>query len=424
MQRSLLCGAARCGTKQVNCARRPTLRLLYPLLWSRPGRDACREQSVNTAAALARRGVDVTFLMPRLADDPEVSAADLRAYFEVEGDFRVIQRQASHASEKLVPSLIWTRQILRDEALKGADLLYSRIPVMLAFARYSAVPFATDHYRPWPDDWPFLRPVIRGTARARHSLGFILHSDYAAGSYARAGIPPEQLLVAHNGADPKRMSPRLSRADARRRLGLPASRPILVYAGRINREKGLGSLLALAKRRPEVMFVLVGSEGDGPVERKAAGIANVRIEPWQAPGELAPWLYAADILAIPPSASPLRDFSNCVLPMKLFAYLAAGRPILAPVSPDTAELLRDGENAVLVPPDDPEAAAAGLDRLLGEPAFARDLGENARLLAEGLSWDHRAERIHAFLQERMEAVQSPIRASPISVPSREAQSAR
>lgn len=387
---------------------RMRLRLIYPLLWSRPGRDACREQSVNTAAALARRGIDVTLLMPRLKGDPELGAADLRAWFEVEGDFRVVQRRAAFASEQFVPSMMWLRQVFRDEALKGADLLYSRIPAMLGFGRYSPLPFATDHYRPWPDDWPWLRPIIRGTARRRHSLGFILHSEYAAVSYERAGIPAEQLLAAHNGADPKRMLPRLSRADARRRLGLTADRPILLYAGRMNGEKGLDSLLALAGRRPEVMVVLVGSEGEGPVEQAAARIANVRVEPWQAPGALAPWLYAADILAIPPAAAPLRDFSNCVLPMKLFAYLAAGRPILAPVSPDTAELLEDGKNALLVPPDDPEAAAAGLDRLLGEPAFARDLGENARLLAEGLSWDDRAARIHGFLTERLKAVrQSP-----------------
>ncbi|HEY5720993.1 MAG TPA: glycosyltransferase family 4 protein [Allosphingosinicella sp.] len=380
------------------------MHIVYPLLWSTLGRQACREQSVSTAAALARRGVEVTLSMPRLAGDPALTADELRAYYDVEGDFRLIQRPSRWASEKFVPSVLRIREALADPALAGADLLYSRIPAMLAFGRYAPLPFATDHYRPWPDDWPWLRPIVRGTARRRHSLGFILHSEYAAASYAKAGIPAGQLLVAHNGADPKRMQPRLGKKDARKRLGLPAGRPILLYAGRINGEKGLDSLLALAVRRPDVLVVLVGSEGDGPIERKAARIANVRVEPWQAPGALAPWLYAADILAIPPAAAPLRDFSNCVLPMKLFAYLAAGRPILAPFSPDTAELLKNGHNALLVPPDDPAAAEAGIDRLLGEPAFARDLGENGRLLAEGLSWDDRAARIHAFLAERLEAV--------------------
>jgi glycosyltransferase involved in cell wall biosynthesis len=110
-------------------------------------------------------------------------------------------------------------------------------------------------------------------------------------------------------------------------LGLPADRPIAVYAGRINAEKGLDQILDLAAMRPEVLFLLVGSEGDGPIEREAAGRGNVRILPWAEPASLPAWLQAADVLLIPPSRAPLQRFRNCVLPMKLFAYLAAGRPI-------------------------------------------------------------------------------------------------
>jgi glycosyltransferase involved in cell wall biosynthesis len=374
------------------------------LLWSEPGRDACREQSVNTCAALARLGCEVTLLMPRREGDPECTAADLRAYFDVEGDFRLVQRPSPWSGELAVPSAMWARQVFRDPELAAGDVLYSRIPVMLGIGGASPLPFATDHYRPWPDDWPWLRPLIRRTARGPRSLGFILHSDYAAQSYARAGVPAEQLLVAHNGADPKRMLPRLGKAEARAALGLEADRPIAVYAGRINAEKGLDQLFAVARLRPEILFLLVGSEGEGPIEREAAGPSNVRMLPWQAPGALAPWLYAADVLLIPPASAPLERFSNCVLPMKLFSYLAAGRPILAPVAPDTAELLRDGDTACLVPPDDPPAAAEALDRLLGDARLAGRLAAGAARLAAGLTWDHRAAKIKAFLERRLEAV--------------------
>lgn len=382
------------------------MHIVYPLLWSRLGRQACREQSVSTAAALARRGVEVTLSMPRLAGDPALTADEIRAYYDVEGDFRLVQRPGRWASEKFVPSVLRIREALADPALAGADLLYSRIPAMLAFGRYSPVPFVTDHYRPWPDDLPWIRPIVRGTAHRRHCLGFVLHSDFTAQSYRRAGVPNEQLLVAHNGADPRRMLPRLAKAEARSRLRLARDRPIALYSGRLNLEKGLDKLLAVAALRPDILFLLVGSEGDGPIERSAARLANVRIVPWQAPDALPAWLHAADVLVVPPASAPLRHFHNCVLPMKIFPYLAAGRAILAPRAPDTAELLRDGDTALLVPPDDPEAAAAGLDRLIADTALARDLGENGRLLAKGLSWDDRAERISAFLERRLEAIRS------------------
>jgi glycosyltransferase involved in cell wall biosynthesis len=372
------------------------MRLIYPLSWSRPDRKACREQSVNTAAALARRGVEVTLLMPRGAEDAALSPADLRSYFAVEGDFRLVQRPSRWAGEALARTLMWLRQVYRDRELAGADLLYSRLPAMLAMGGRAALPFATDHYRPWPDELPAIRPLVRRTARNPKCLGLVLHSAFAAASYARAGVAPAKILVAHNGAEPRRMGPPADKAEARAALGLPADRFIAAYAGRINAQKGLDQILALAGLRPDTLFLLIGSEGEGAIEAEAAARPNVRVLPWQAPADLPAWLHAADALLIPPSRAPLEQYRNCVLPLKLYSYLAAGRPILAPAAPDTAELLSDGETALLVPSGDPEAAAAALDRLR-DPALAARLGANGLARSADLTWDARAEKIHNFL---------------------------
>src|SRR4051812_13910444 len=377
------------------------MRLVYPQLWSRPDRKADREQSVATAAALARRGVEVTLLLPRGPGDPALTWEELRAYFAVEGEARLIQRPSRWAGEKLFPTLMWLRQVFRDPEVSGADLLYSRIPAMLGAGQRSPLPFATDLYRPWPDDLPPIRPLVRRTSRDPRCLGFVLHSSYAAGAFRRAGVPEERILVAHNGASPHFAAADPGRAEARARLGLPSGRPIALYAGRINETKGLDSILALASLRPDVLFLLVGSEGEGAIEAAASGRANVRIVPWQAPPELPAWLAAADILLIPPSRAPLEHFHTCVLPLKLYSYLAAGRPILAPAAPDTAELLSDGETALLVPPDDPAAAAAALGRLLGDAALAAALSSAALARSRELTWDRRAEKIEAFLAARL-----------------------
>ena len=377
------------------------VRLLYPLLWSALDREACREQSIRTVAALARRGHDVMLLMPQRAADPTLSVADLRAWFGVDGDFRLVQRRSAWVGPGLGTSLMWLRQFRDDPELRGAELLYSRIPAMLAAGPMFPLPFATDHYRPWPDQWPLSRPLIRHAAWHRRCAGLVLHSHYAAAAYRRAGIPEERILVAHNGSPAVAA---ISKADARAEMSLPADRAIVVYAGRLRDDKGLDALFALADRRPDVLFLLVGSEEDGPIEREAADRANVRVAPWCEASALARWLQAADVLIVPPARAPLERFGNCVLPMKLFAYLAAGRAILAPASPDTAELLRDEENALLVPPDQPQAAAAALDRLLHEPGLAGRLGAAARRLSADFTWDRRAEKISAFLEARLAAI--------------------
>ena len=379
------------------------MRIVYPVLWSRLAREASQEQTMSTVAALARLGAEVTLILPRGPGDPTLDAGAARAWFEVEGEFHLVQLPSRWGGENAVRSTLWMRQVLGDRAIAGADLLFSRTPVMLAWPGPYPLPFATDLYRPWPDHWPWLRPFVRRTAADRRCLGYVLHSRYAAQSYAGAGVPAEKLLVAHNGTDPARMLPVLSKAEARARLGLPAGRGIAAYAGRINSSKGLDQLLALAELRPDTLFLLVGSEGSGPVEAAAAARPNVTMVPWQRPEALPPYLYAADILVIPTASAPLERHRSCVLPMKTFAYLAAGRPILAPRSPDTEELLAEGDNALLVSPDRPDEAAAAHDRILGDAALADRLGAGAARTASRFTWDARARSISAFLEARLAA---------------------
>jgi len=383
------------------------MRLAYPLLWSRLGRDASQEQSVKTAAALARRGEEVTLILPKGRFDPALDARDLRTWFGVEGDFQVRQVPSRWAGPKLASSCLWLLQLFRSGELRSADLLYSRVPAMIGAGQICPIPFATEQFRLWPDQWPFLRRHVRRTAAHRRCLGYILHSEHAAESYRRAGVPEARLLVAHNGADPVTVTGdcRLDRVLARERLGLPADSPVAVYAGRVNAQKGLDQILALADLRPEVLFLLVGSEGEGPVEAEARRRPNVSIVPWQGPKRLPLYLASADILLIPASSEPLERFKSSVLPIKTFAYLAAGRPILAPRTPDLAGLLADGRNALLVSPGHPREAASALDRILGDGSLARRLGEGAAETALGLGWDSRAERIAGFLRRRLAEAQ-------------------
>ena len=113
--------------------------------------------------------------------------------------------------------------------------------------------------------------------------------------------------------------------------------------------------------------------------------------------------YAADVLLIPPSELPLERYKKTVLPLKVFLYLAAARPILAGDTPDIADVLQDGANACLVPPDDVSAAVETLARLRTDSDLAGRLSAGAAATSEGLSWDARAERIDRFVRERLNA---------------------
>jgi glycosyltransferase involved in cell wall biosynthesis len=150
--------------------------------------------------------------------------------------------------------------------------------------------------------------------------------------------------------------------------------------------------------------LLVGHDGKtGLIERLARRVSNVQLVSWQPFSRVAYYLKAADVLLLPPSDRGLALIGNTVLPMKLFQYLAAGRPILAPRTPDLVELLEDGHNARLVTPGDVEGAARVLSELLADAQLCERLSQGALDSSQDLTWDARAKKILRFLEDRLSA---------------------
>ena len=290
--------------------------------------------------------------------------------------------------------------ILRNE-FRRADLVYTRN----LWVAWMAVTFggrvAFDHYRPWPDQIPPLQAWLYRLICNRRFLVNICHSNYTRAKYLKLGIPAGKLDCVHNGYEPERLQAPVSVERAKDTLGIAADRKTVVYTGRINHKKGLHLVIEAARRLPAIEFILVGSYGEGPIEKLARALANVRIVPWQEADALGQYIFAADVLLIPPSWQPLAEFGSTVLPLKLFAYMASGRPILAGRTPDIEELLRDGENALLCPPDDVEALVAGLATLTGDAQLASRLAAAALADSRGFTWEARARRIAAILDTRL-----------------------
>jgi glycosyltransferase involved in cell wall biosynthesis len=124
------------------------------------------------------------------------------------------------------------------------------------------------------------------------------------------------------------------------------------------------------------------------------------------PADVANHLSRADILVLPNSANAVS--SRYTSPLKLFEYLAAGRPIVASDLPALREVLRDGINALLVPADDPAALAASLLRLIQDRPLAARLARTAFDDAALYSWDARAARLESLFRSVVEDVRDDV----------------
>lgn len=386
----------------------PSLRLAYLFDQRLPCTATDTEQVLNTLAALSRAGVEVTLTLPRDWVRADVNSEALQEYYQVSCPTLTVKRLRS-----LSPGPRWL--VKPAHALRAAlfgrlskdkyHLFYTRNAPAMVTALLFGLPVIYETYRPWPIQIRALRGLFRWAMKHKRFIGGVFHSDFARQTYVELGVDPHRLAVIHNGFDPIRFSEDPGVDEARRLCGLtqedePISGLVVAYTGRVNMNKGLGIVLELAELHPDVTFLIVGSEGEGEVERRAQAIDNVIIKPWATYDELPAYLFAADILMVPPSQGPLAKVGNTVLPMKLFQYLAAGRTIFAPAAPDTAELLKDQDNAYLVPADNLEAASRGIHALKSEPELRERLAQGAKVTSESLSWDSRAQKIITFIQGR------------------------
>jgi glycosyltransferase involved in cell wall biosynthesis len=183
-------------------------------------------------------------------------------------------------------------------------------------------------------------------------------------------------------------------------LGLTGQGPVVLYSGTFEAYQGLPELIAaipaVRRRVPDVTFVFVGADrANGLVAHAAAEplIASgaLRIVERQPREEMAAYLALADVLV-----SPRAYGGN--LPLKIFDYLAAGRPIVATDIPTHRTVLAD-DRAVLVAPDT-GAIAQGILAVLGDPARAERLGAAARRYAQThLGWSRFVESVESLYAE-------------------------
>jgi len=277
------------------------------------------------------------------------------------------------------------------------DLFYSRYIYLVYLAAFLRVPCIYEaHVFPGSPVERLVEALFMKTG-SFHRLVVIsnaLKRDYLA---AYPALKAEMVVVAHDGAD---IQPENRSGFFQNNTGPEGDMPRAGYVGQLYPGKGMEIIEQLAPRFPELEFhVIGGRDEDLQYWRKRALFSNLFFHGYVKHGEIYKHFRNFEIALVPfqRRLSLEGGRGNTVRwtsPLKIFEYMAYGKAIIASDLPVLREVLKDRENALLVPPEDVEAWACALEELIGNRTLMRKLGRAARnLLEASYTWEKRVVRV-------------------------------
>ncbi len=231
--------------------------------------------------------------------------------------------------------------------------------------------------------------------------GFIVTNKYKIGILNKNyGIPMDKMIYQPNAVDIEKFDIEISREEARKNLGLPLDKKIVLYTGHLFSWKGVLTLLEAVKLLPKdhLVYFVGGTDKDiANFKRKMESIgANNAIIVGRKPhSEIPIWLKAADVLVLPNTAKDQASKYE-TSPVKLFEYMASGRPIIASDLPSIRDIV-DESMVLFFEADNYGALAASITEAL--QMSGESMAEENMDKIKAYSWEKRAEGISAFLKE-------------------------
>ena len=365
------------------------LKIAYAAQVPIPSHRAYAVHVMHMCQAFAQLGHDVTLYgMP-----PAVEVDDAHDYYGMPRTFNLASIPMSRLRGLAGPA--FGRAIVR-HALRNRppDLFYSRHIYAAAFARRAGLPVIYEVHMPVSNaahHW-----LLRGMLRDRQRFRLVAITDALRERYLEdfPELQHDDVLIAHDGAV-------LLAEQEASVIDVRQSDDITVgYVGNLYPGKGMELIVELAAQMPEIPFHIVGGRPeDLEYWRPKIKEGNLILHGQVPHGDLALFFRMMDILLLPlqQQVSPdggSGDIAKWTSPMKMFEYMAQGKPIIASDLPVLQEVLKDRENAMIVRGDDPSAWIDSIRLLIACESLRSRLGAKARQdLEDHFTWNTRAQRI-------------------------------
>ena len=186
----------------------------------------------------------------------------------------------------------------------------------------------------------------------------------------------DRLHVIPNFVDTVAITPQNRMTAYRTELGI-GDQLVVMYAGNVGFSQSLNLVAEAAAKFPEIAFVI---NGDGAARKKlqqdCAQLANVYFGDYQPIERLSEVLATGDIHLVPLRAG----LASVSVPSKSYSILAAGRPMLAAIDPNTEipNMLRESGAGIAVEPDNAPAFIEALGQLVSNRELLLEMGARGR----------------------------------------------
>jgi glycosyltransferase involved in cell wall biosynthesis len=215
------------------------------------------------------------------------------------------------------------------------------------------------------------------------------------------GVAEEKIRVVPNGVNEKVFHPNVSGEIIKKKLNLE-DKQIVCFAGSLHQKwQGIDDLLRSAKiissKKPSIKFIIVGGEGADVEILKKNAPDNVIFTGRVNHKEIPSYLAAADILIAPYNVENNFFYNS---PIKLFEYMAMGKPIIASNLGQIRDVIEDGRTGLLNEPGNYEELAENILILLENEKLRKELGLNARKEVEKkYTWEQNVRQIISIYEE-------------------------
>lgn len=185
------------------------------------------------------------------------------------------------------------------------------------------------------------------------------------------------------------------KTQARKQLKLNINKPIILYTGNLYPWKGVDTFIQAAKSRSEYQWLVVGGsqidKNIQPLVDQTKHFDHISILGHRPYQEIPLWLQAADVLVIPNSAKYDKG-KRATSPLKLFEYMASGRPIIAADVPAIREVV-DTTMVTFFEPDNPIDLTSKIKQVQKKSTSSQKKAQKAIQIAEEYTWEKRAGSI-------------------------------